>query len=441
MYKNLKKIISLIIVLAISSNTSFVFAEVNSNNKCEIDNTPKYIIEYIKDLRKVVSNISSRSVEKRIEKQNSFWKTNNRSYDKVYWTLNSLFTWKWYSSNFEYSIWENTNEIPNQAKRDIKILEKEKDNLNKYYQNFAKKDLSQVMLTKGEICEWLDDEKCGKHFNKERKSIDILLKASRSINSLLFIIKNNATNGNIWQWKNYFLLKDEDIESIKKDYSVESLQACNKLENPEGKDWFFKTAIDAIKKISLTWEKSEGILNQWDEAYKLLLWNTQDEKEKKRERQLLSQELQKQGIGWDWASAILWNLDYYNKNWNRKWLKDQYQSYINLVGDESREFNETIKGLQKQISENKWISAKDFESKLLSIRWTEQVKISINLLYGKLKESSLQDDNINETLINRMVKMHINISEWINTLNKTCKVSVRVCNSQKKGQWDCGKCY
>jgi hypothetical protein len=72
MYKNLKKIISLIIVLAISSNTSFVFAEVNSNNKCEIDNTPKYIIEYIKDLRKVVSNISSRSVEKRIEKQNSF---------------------------------------------------------------------------------------------------------------------------------------------------------------------------------------------------------------------------------------------------------------------------------------------------------------------------------------------------------------------------------
>jgi hypothetical protein len=40
-----------------------------------------------------------------------------------------------------------------------------------------------------------------------------------------------------------------------------------------------------------------------------------------------------------------------------------------------------------------------------------------------------------------MVKMHLNISEWINIFNKTCEISVKVCNEQVKDKWDCGKCY
>jgi hypothetical protein len=57
------------------------------------------------------------------------------------------------------------------------------------------------------------------------------------------------------------------------------------------------------------------------------------------------------------------------------------------------------------------ISARDFNSKILSTKKTEKIKIEITSKYKLLKESAKKDDNISDTLVNRMVKMHLNISE------------------------------
>lgn len=433
-----KKIISLLLVLVFISNTNFIFAE--NGAKCNIENTPPYITDYIKNLRKVVSNVNKFAIKKRkSQEDSSIWESNNKSYFRVYWSLNTLFTWKWNSLDFEYLIWENTKEIPKEAKRDIAILEKEKDSLNKYYENFAKKDLSVIELEKSEICEGIDDWKiiCEKYISQKEKAIDVLLKASRSLNSLISEIKDNITDKDFQTTKNYFLLKDEDIEKIKVDYSKKSLEACNKIESADGSKWFFKTIIDAIKKIDLKWKNYNEKTNDWKEAIDILWWDQEGTKYRNNERKLLEQELQNQGIWWDQADTILWNLDAYNTNWTLLWWK---QWFLNSIKDQINEFEETLKIEKSRMVKLWWISAKDFESKVWIVRESEKVKIDINSTYSKLKELSLQDDITNDTLANRMIKMHLNLSEAINRLNKTCKVSIKVCNSQKKWEWDCGKC-
>jgi hypothetical protein len=57
------------------------------------------------------------------------------------------------------------------------------------------------------------------------------------------------------------------------------------------------------------------------------------------------------------------------------------------------------------------ISVRDFNSKVLNTEKTDRIKIEIISKYKLLKESAKKDDDISDTLVNRMVKMHLNISE------------------------------
>ncbi len=425
----------LLIVLNTMFNTNFAFAS------CSIDNTPEYISKYIKNLRKVVSNTNKASIEKsKQEKESIFGKQNTNSYNKVYWALNSLFSWKWYSLNFEYSIWENTKEIPKEVKRDIKMLEEEKDKLNKYYQSFAKKSLSQIEINKDEVCKWIEnqDEICKKHIKNKQKSINVLLKASRWINNLILHIKNNAINKSINWESSYFLLTKWDIELIKNDYSKKNLESCNRKGGENWDKGFFRTIIDSIKKISLLWKESEKNTKNWEEAIDLLWWDKQDSDYREKERSLLQKELAKQGIWWDSSSTIMGNLEAYNENWELLWAK---QWFLDSIQEQINEFEKTLEEQREAIAKKWWIKAAEFEKKVWVVKSAQQIKIDINSNYIKLKELSLKDDKANDTLTNRMIKMHLNLSEGINTLTKTCKISVKVCQSQKKGQWDCGKCY
>jgi hypothetical protein len=132
----------------------------------------------------------------------------------------------------------------------------------------------------------------------------------------------------------------------------------------------------------------------------------------------------------------MWNLEAYNNGWGLLWWKKWFSNYLE---SEISAFEEIIK-IERKKPVNKNLSVKDFSSKIWNIRESEKIKIEINSKYLILKKLALQDDNINKTLINRMIKMHLNISEWINTLHKTCEISVKVCNEQKQWLWYCKKC-
>ena len=444
MKKILKKIISFILVLVIFSSTNFVFSAKNTSG-CKIESTPEYITKYIKNIRKVISNVNKTAISKKKERDEKNknilnGKSNNKNYSKAYWAINSMFTWKWYELNFEYSVWENTKEIPNQLKRDIRILTREKDNLVRFYEKFAKKSLSDEVISNEEACKGIDnsEEVCNIYMNSSDNAINILTKLQKSLNNLILQIKNNSVGKNFKKSNDYFLLnKNETNNNLKRDYWEKSLESCNKSEWNNSEKGFLKTIIDAIKNISLTWKKGSENTNDWQKAIELLWWSFDNKEYAKKERELLKWELQKQWIWWDWASAVMWNLDAYNKNWEILWGKDWF---LNSLQSQINGFEEIIK-IERKKSVNRNLSVKDFDSKIWNIRESEKIKIEINSKYLILKKLAEQDDNTNKTLINRMIKMHLNISEWINTLNKSCEISVKVCREQKKWEWDCGQCY
>jgi hypothetical protein len=133
----------------------------------------------------------------------------------------------------------------------------------------------------------------------------------------------------------------------------------------------------------------------------------------------------------------MWNLEAYNNGWGLLWWKEWFSDYLE---SEISAFEEIIK-IERKKPVNKNLSVKDFNSKIWIIRETERIQIDINSIYSNLKNVALQKDISTETLINRMLKMHLSLSEGINILNKSCEISVKVCNSQKTWLWYCGQCY
>lgn len=431
-------IIFALLVLNISFSTNFAYWE----GQCKINSTPTEIKDYIKDIRKVITNINKYSIQNKKESSidSAIWEKNSKNISKTYWSINSLFTWKGYELNYEYSIWENTNEIANQLKRDVKILENERQNLIAYYKKFSLKDLSEVKLKKSEICKGIDnlEEVCGKYLQENTASIDALTILTKWINNLIQQIKNNAVSANYIIPEKIFLLSENDIDMIQDSYSNKNLHFCNLSTDDNWNKWSFEVIVDAFKKLSLTWDKGEESWDEWGEAVELLWWSGDDANYKREEKKLLQNELWNQWIWWDWAKTIMWNLDEYNKNWQIIAWEDWF---INSLQSQIDEFEESLKLTEN--SDNfaeKWISSIDFQKKIWKFKDIERNKIEINSEYNRLKKISFKDDTENDILINRIIEMHLNISAWINTLNKTCEISVKICNQQKKWEWNCWKC-
>jgi hypothetical protein len=90
MKKVLTKIISFILILIFFSSNNFVF----SNSECKIKSTPEYMIKYIKNIRKIISNVNKTAItkkkdeiKKREEEKSFFGRSNSNNMDKTSKTL------------------------------------------------------------------------------------------------------------------------------------------------------------------------------------------------------------------------------------------------------------------------------------------------------------------------------------------------------------------
>ena len=61
-------------------------------------------------------------------------------------------------------------------------------------------------------------------------------------------------------------------------------------------------------------------------------------------------------------------------------------------------------------------------------------------MYSKLKSTWAQSEINWNNLETRIINIHTNLSDVINTLEKTCKISVEICNSQATWLWSCWDC-
>ena len=424
-------IIFLLFLISKNTNTA-------SASQCRIDSTPSYILDYIKDTRKIISNMQNTATEKKSKQEKSIiWEENTRNFNKIYWLYNSMFSWWTYNLSFSYYMWGIKKEIPKQLKRDIAILEKESDNISKKITEFSRKGIIDIKLTKDEICKDIKNSSQRCENINDSSSIEILKKLLKSTDSIIWYMKNNAVDKEYYQEEAYFLLWEETLLNIKTDYSKTSIEECNKSDWEE--KWFFSTIRERIEQISITWKNNEKSIQEWRNAINLLWWDASEEEYRKLEAKLLASELAKQWISGDRAKTIMWNLEAYNKNGSILWWEEWF---LNSLKKQADELNQVLEEMNKKIDRS-WktsISVKDFDSKTFVIKKTEDIKISINSIYGILKEASLENDETVWNLKGQMEKMHVNLSQWINSLVDTCQISVKVCESQKKWLTPCWKC-
>lgn len=435
MIMNKKQIISLILILVLFTyNTSFVLAE--NNQACSIQNTPEYITEYINNTKIIIWNIQKKVSKTTVIKDTHIF--DNKYINQTYWALSSVFSWAWYDLDYEYIFQEKSRELPDQLKRDIKMLERTLEWIKKTSLNFSKNYSNDILLNYDEVCNQINDSKCNLIDDTETISVlNIFIKIISSTKELESLLKDQATDKKLKVFYDILLLSEEEINYIKEYYSKENIQICNLVENNNWEKWFFWKILESIKQISNNFDKSQNSMDDWQEAIDLLWWRSSDLETKQKERELLEIELNKQWIYWDSASAVLWNLEAYNNNWIILWWKYWFR---NSLLEEIDWFQEVI---DKEFKK-KWatyISSNIISDNDINLNLTEDVSIHIDSIYGQLKNLTYYSNKEEDDLINRIIDIHLYLSDGINTLNKTCEISVKTCNEQKSWEWNCGQCY
>lgn len=425
---------SLVILVLILWNTSFVVAA----QICPIEETPEYIKEYLINVHKVVSNVNALVSERYTPPEQTTKKSSLqiKTIKNIQGSLNRLFTWKWFELDYEYSTQENSWEIPKQLKRDINLLKNEATNLR-----LAKPEWAEIEVTWAEICKWV--ENCDFNPITHYEALKVIEKLKISTDTLKYILKNQATDYNFTDNSKVYLINPYQLLE---EYSKENIKKCNLSETDSWEKWFFLTIVNRVKNIDLLNDHSRDGMADWKEAIDLLRSKSESSEYKQKEREVLARELEKQWIGWDSASVIMSNLDAYNNSedgefpflWWEQW-------FFNSLKIQIDEFEET---LEKKFPWYKsWeptsniVSVKNISNEITKLKEIKRTEIDINSQYNKLKSLALTEDTSNDIFINRMIDAHLSISEMINSLNKTCKISLKVCNSQKKWEWDCGECY
>jgi len=418
------KIFSFILLLVY---TNSLFA----SSDCSLNNSPDYINNFVKNIKKVSQNVNSIASSKA--------KENNPSILEEYaGYINSLFSWTNQEIYSTYIKWQEIFRIPNQVKRQIKrldTLQKQIELKNKYWAN--------VVLTYDEICKWIDEETCNFNKHEEYRAWKVIYLLKKSIDSLKTAIYNSVNEEKITAKETkIYLLKDEDIDKLVKDFSMENVKSCSVAEDNNGKKWFLWQILDMFQKIDFTKKDNKSAFEPWLEAIRLLHWSSSEHKQLEKQKENIEKNLKEKWIWSDYSENKIRNFKEYSQNEilsEKNFLNSIIVVHDNFYKTLKKIFPELDNKEAKEVDHQEPITKIDKEYE--SIITEHEIKMAINEEYIKLKDISMQEDIEDDTLIDRLINMHINLSQSINTAKKTCRISKKVCDSQLTWVWDCWTCY
>lgn len=394
-------------------------------NSCSIkDSAPEEVLNYIKDIRKIISNISS----------NAQWETRARTSTSammIRW-LNSIISWNDYKTEFDFFLVKPiTDEIPYEIRRDDKYLWKEIDNLNRYLSGLARNWKYSSVIESGDICNWV--ENC----DLKGKAWDVVIKLidnTRNIRSLLQL----SVIGNPGSFDKKLILVDDNFKNvITTSYSADQIKNCSDSEG-----WFFEQIKESIQKISwnnLAWEKS---IQKWKDSWELLLGTKTDEY-RQTEKRLLREELARQWVSADGTNAILENLEAYNNNWwysmDNNLVRNSFVRISDSISSQWNSFTDSVSEVfwQSKEEQKEKVSIEELRQTSEQIDDSNKIRVEIEELYKKQIPLAQAQDLDTKRITSKLIKMHSDLWTSINTLEKTIKISQKVCNDQANWKWQC----
>lgn len=430
----MKRIITFIIILsAISISTGSVFGD-DCSNSCSIKDAPAPVLqEYIDNNRKIISNIANQLTP---DSDNSIAGVVSREYIKIY---NSITNWNTFSSWVDFLKIELSWEIPVPVKRDLTLIAKEWENLARFLKNSILQSSQATVIENA--CNGI--ENCQLSWT--------------AWNMIWQLIENNSNIQEFYKlsilWKessfrwNLSLVNSNFKSELQNYYNTYTLTNCSQCE------WEFGQKItEAIKAISAQDQKSKEWIQKWKDAWNTLNGSKNNTVEyAKRERELLQAELSKQWVSWNNGEAILKNLDRYNNNaysnQNNRLnnavaiTKESLESNANALSYASSVYQSVKQLYQKWSSYLSWNTPTVPISELVnidsSVTSAQSIMREIDNAYQREIPFIAAQDTNSDKLQGRIIQMHIDLSQAINTLDKTIPFAQKVCNDQDRWNWRC----
>lgn len=416
--KIMKKIILLLIF--------FISMWITNNShalSCPIKKwTAQVLLDYSENNSKIIDNISNEINDS----------TNNSPIKNEAVSLfNEIFNfWSFYSYDYYFSVYQITNEIPDEIKRDYDFLESEWKWLISYFKSIDSSLINNRIIN---ACNWIENW-CDFENETARYIIWQLIENNDKILHLYRLTvmwePESKNSGDL-------ILVDENfISEIQENYWSDIVDWCNK-------EWdLYKKVTEAITNITTLNKKSEDWIQKWKDAWNLLVWNKPDLAEKE-EKKLL-----KKYLGWNWVATenqeiLNFNLNKYNQKWidkNNNFFASTLNTVYSKVSKEIKEWNrEVIKTFfDNEGYENPNLNDIKKVSNNSILSQSIQEKISI-LYYNEVPYTAVWDVDT-EKLRAELIETHFSLDSSINTLAKWCKKSTKFCDRQDKWQWKCWKC-
>lgn len=439
----MKKTLLTFLVLIITTSITFAAEE-----ECAIkSDTAPVLKEYIKnnkkareEISKIAKDIKSKEKDKtsNLNPLNAQWISNFRAF--LLTTYSKIFNFESYFSYFKYwAIFPISNEIPNEVKRDYRLLDNETDALKRYLNTIGKNNLNNIVID--DICSsinlWVE---C--NLPTKASAWDLIWLLIKNHENVMNMYRNVI----MWEasiiWEAFTLIPEWFEEELKKYYSQAEYSTCS-LEDW----WFFDRIETAFEKVTSLHLVAKDWIQKWKDAIDLLQWkDTSKWKYADLEKKLLMNELWRQWVHWDGQSNMLSALEKFNQQWlstNSNFAYNTFNNtWNNLVNWLKRLKDDTIWDfLEKpEVKKEKTV---DIEATLKAQTNSTniiEIKERINTMYFELSQMEAESETYASTLIARIIKSHFDILKSIDILSESCEKAVQVCLKQDPSKGDCWKC-
>jgi len=409
----MKKIL-LILCLAFSLTSlhGVAFSECDIKT-CSIKDSPDEVLtDYLENLWKIIVNVSRGA---------SKWERNrgtvSSTKSQMLKVTNSVAGFGWYFSSFDYYVaLPITNEVPYQIERDHRLLVNQNIILLNTLKTIVRNGQWWVEIEK--VCDWVSGS-CPFEWQTAQNILSSVIKNHKNI---IYFYETSILGNSYKSANNFVLVPDNFKESFTLAYNKWSLTGCSECEG-----WFMNEINTSIERISNSVDTSSSGMQSWKDAWTLLRGTGNSQQEEKWEDKKV-----------DTSAETLAKNTW--KDWGQKNSSNPLWNTSNITFSDTAQrldaFQESLFQTTK-VSEDPSLATNELNDLQSKVKVSETIKAEIDELYSIQGPTNVVQNTNVRNLMAKMIQMHYNLVEAINTLTGTKKISEKVCNSQGQGLGQC----
>jgi len=402
------------------------------SNSCQIADVPApALTEYFTNIQTLQANIievlseAESDIIPNSDNAQSQKESSLNAGKRLLQRLNWILSFNDYYGSFDYKIaLPITNEVPNEVKRDHRILENISKRLTGILESWSRRNT--LWTTSDKLCN--DVANCSIGNITMWEAITLAIKNNREI--IRFYESSILDKAYLASNRNFILVSTDFESQIQEYYNKDTLWSCSKC---EGNSW--SETSQKIKDISTENGEYKEWVQTWKDAWALMRgWNPANNQAV--QSRVLSEYLGSQWISGGQADTVLDNLNRYGSG-----SISGSNPVLNSANYASASIDNAIDTFSETVfQEFEWrerVPIIELSQVNSEIKSSEDLALSMQSLYENQLPFAQAQDIWSQQLQLRIIRMHASLLRSINELQKNVSLSEKLCD--KQGTWD-GKC-